>query len=248
VAGRRQPDVVGGGAEPGGDGADGQAGADERVQVAGADAVGIRAGPGDAGGPGERRFPGDGLVDAGVGEQGAGLLVQAAGHRLGQGEQELGVVLAAALGQPKRPGLVAGMGAGEQLDQAEPGELLLHRGGVGQAGVVEIAALRPVGGVGEEVALAAPAGPARIPEPARGGELAATLPPLLWPGWTLRLMPLEGFDLLRYRAALAIMLAVAVTGAEDYRAAQDLLGRSPSSPAGWPPSPPGSARTAPWNR
>src|ERR1035441_4028401 len=81
VGPRRQRGVVDGGAEPGGDGANGQAGADERVQVLGADAVGVRAWPGDASSPGEWRFPGDGLVDAGVGEQGAGLLVQAAGHR-----------------------------------------------------------------------------------------------------------------------------------------------------------------------
>ena len=45
-------------------------------------------------------FPGDGLVDAGVAQQEAGSLVQEAGHRLGQGENELGVVLAAAFGQP----------------------------------------------------------------------------------------------------------------------------------------------------
>ena len=54
VAGCCQPDVVGAGGEPGGDGADGQVGADERVQVFGADGVGVRAGPGDAGGPVER--------------------------------------------------------------------------------------------------------------------------------------------------------------------------------------------------
>lgn len=41
VAGRGQPDVVGGSAEPGGDDGDGQAGADERVQVFGPDAVGV---------------------------------------------------------------------------------------------------------------------------------------------------------------------------------------------------------------
>jgi hypothetical protein len=64
-----EPDVVGAGGVPGGDGADGQPGADERVQVFGADAVGVGAGPGDAGGPVERGFPGDGLVDACLGEQ-----------------------------------------------------------------------------------------------------------------------------------------------------------------------------------
>jgi hypothetical protein len=37
-------------------------------------------------------------VDSGVGEQRTGLLVQAAGHRPEQGERELGVILAAALG------------------------------------------------------------------------------------------------------------------------------------------------------
>lgn len=71
------------------------------------------------------------------------------------------------------------------------------------------------------------AGPARIPGPVRAGEGAPALPSLLWPGWALRLMPPEGFDLLRCRTALAIMLAVAVTGAEDYRAAQELLGLDP---------------------
>ena len=80
VAGCCQPDVVGAGGEPGGDGADGQAGADERVQVFGPDGVGVRAGPGDAGGPVERGFPGDGLADACLGEQCAGLLVQAEGQ------------------------------------------------------------------------------------------------------------------------------------------------------------------------
>jgi hypothetical protein len=70
-------------------------------------------------------------------------------------------------------------------------------------------------------------GPARIPDPARAQELAAALPSLMWPGWALRLMPPGDFDFLRYRAALAIMLAVAVTGAEDYRTAQELLGLEP---------------------
>ena len=59
-------------------------------------------------------------------------------------------------GQLQRPGEVAGVGAGEQLDQAEPGEVLVHRGG-GQGGVAGLPALRPGGGVAEEVALAAPA-------------------------------------------------------------------------------------------
>jgi hypothetical protein len=71
------------------------------------------------------------------------------------------------------------------------------------------------------------AGPARIPDPARARERAAALPSLMWPGWALRLMPPGGFDFLRYRAALAMMLAVAVTGAEDYGTAQELLGLEP---------------------
>ncbi len=71
------------------------------------------------------------------------------------------------------------------------------------------------------------AGPARIPDPARAQERAAALPSLIWPGWALRLMPPESFDFLRYRAALTMMLAIAVTGAEDYRAAQELLGLDP---------------------
>ena len=75
------------------------------------------------------------------------------------------------------------------------------------------------------------AGPARIPGPAQARERAAALPSLLWPGWTLRLMPPDAFDFLRYRAALAIMLAVASTGAEDYRTAQELLGLGPLDPS-----------------
>ena len=71
------------------------------------------------------------------------------------------------------------------------------------------------------------AGPARIPDPARAQERAAALPSLMWPGWALRLMPPGDFDFLRYRAALAIMLAIAVTGAEDYGTAQEFLGLEP---------------------
>jgi hypothetical protein len=52
----------------------------------------------------------------------------------------------AASEQPQRLGQVAGVGASEQLDQAEPGVLLLHRGG-GQARAA-----------GEDAALAAPGG------------------------------------------------------------------------------------------
>jgi hypothetical protein len=68
------------------------------------------------------------------------------------------------------------------------------------------------------------AGPACVPGPARSGERATALPSLMWPGWALRLMPPGDFDFLRYRAALAMMLAVAVTGAQDYCTAQELLG------------------------
>jgi hypothetical protein len=58
--------------------------------------------------------------------------VQLAGH----GEHECGVVRAALPGQLQRPGEVAGVGAGEQLDQAEPGELLLRRGMPARAAVL----------------------------------------------------------------------------------------------------------------
>ena len=71
------------------------------------------------------------------------------------------------------------------------------------------------------------AGPARILDPARAEERAAALPSLIWPGWALRLMPPGDHDFLRYRVALAMMLAVAVTGTEDYRTAQELLGLEP---------------------
>jgi hypothetical protein len=71
------------------------------------------------------------------------------------------------------------------------------------------------------------AGPARIPDPARAGEHGRALPSLLWPGWALRLMPPGGFDFLRYRFGLGVMLAVASAGAADYRTAQELLGLQP---------------------
>ena len=71
------------------------------------------------------------------------------------------------------------------------------------------------------------AGPARTPDPARAGEHARALPSLLWPGWALRLMPPGGFDFLRYRSGLGVMLAVASAGADSYRTAQELLGLQP---------------------
>ena len=71
------------------------------------------------------------------------------------------------------------------------------------------------------------AGPARIPDPARGRERAAAVPSLMWPGWALRLLPPWGRDFQRSRALLAVMLAVAVTG-EEYGTAQELLGLEPS--------------------
>jgi hypothetical protein len=57
------------------------------------------------------------------------------------------------------------------------------------------------------------AGPARIPGPSHALERAAALPSLMWAGWALHLMRPGDFDFLRYRAALAMMLAAAVTGA-----------------------------------
>jgi hypothetical protein len=71
------------------------------------------------------------------------------------------------------------------------------------------------------------AGPARIPDPARGRERAAAVPSLMWPGWALRLLPPWGRGFQRSRALLAVMLAVAVTG-EEYATAARLLGLEPS--------------------
>jgi hypothetical protein len=55
------------------------------------------------------------------------------------------------------------------------------------------------------------------------GEGVAALPSLMWPGWALRLMPPGDFDFLRYRTALAMMLAIAVTGAEDFLGVEKLV-------------------------
>ena len=71
------------------------------------------------------------------------------------------------------------------------------------------------------------AGPARIPDPARGRARAAAVPSLMWPGWALRLLPPWGRYFQRSRALLAAMLAIAVTG-EEYGAAARLLGLEPS--------------------
>jgi hypothetical protein len=75
----------------------------------------------------------------------------------GQAEDELGVFLAVAGGQRQRRREVVGVGAGEQLDQAEPGEFLLAGAG-GRAGAVEVAAPCPGVWVGQEEAGAAPFG------------------------------------------------------------------------------------------
>lgn len=89
---------------------------------------------------------------------------------------------------------------------------------------------RAAGGPGRHrapAALRAVAGPARIPDPARGRERAAAVPSLMWPGWALRLLPPQGRGFQRSRALLAVMLAVAVTG-EEYGTAARLLGLQPS--------------------
>ena len=109
-----------------------------------------------------------------------------------------------------------------------PADILIHWGRASPA--LQAALARPLAARLDtfyQLRYRAVAGPARIPDPARAGERAAALPSLLWPGWALRLMPPGGFDFLRYRAALAVMLAIAVTGAEDYRTAQELLGLEP---------------------
>jgi hypothetical protein len=129
-----------------------------------------------------------------------------------------------------------------------PADVLIHWGQASPA--LKAALARPLAARLDtfyQLRYRAVAGPARIPDPACARERAAALPSLMWPGWALRLMPPGDYDFLRYRAALAIMLAVAVTGAEDYRTAQELLGLDPFHSSRLAPSPPGSARTASWN-
>jgi hypothetical protein len=91
------------------------------------------------------------------------------------------------------------------------------------------------------------AGPARIPDPARGRERAAAVPSLMWPGWALRLLPAWGRDFQRSRALLAVMLAIAVTG-EEYGTAAGLLGLEPSRLGKLGNFTALLRSTAPWNR
>src|SRR5262249_20402700 len=70
------------------------------------------------------------------------------------------------------------------------------------------------------------AGPARIPDPARGRERAAAVPSWSGPGRALRLLRPWGRAFQRSRALLGVMLAVAVTGGE-YGTARELLGLEP---------------------
>jgi len=72
-----------------------------------------------------------------------------------------------------------------------------------------------------------PSGSARIPDPGKAHNQAAAIPSLLWPGWALRLLPPEGFDMLRCRFGLGVMLMIASAGPADYHTAQELLGLQP---------------------
>jgi hypothetical protein len=75
-----------------------------------------------------------------------------------------------------------------------------------------------------------PAETACVPGPGRGDTRAAAMPPLLWGGWALRLMPPGRFKLPGFRAKLAVLLMVASSGADDYGQAARLLGL-PAAPA-----------------
>jgi hypothetical protein len=63
------------------------------------------------------------------------------------------------------------VGAGEQLDEAQPGEVLADRGG-GQGGVAGLLGLSPGGGAAEDVALGAPGGDVEL-GPGEAGQPAA---------------------------------------------------------------------------
>ena len=70
-------------------------------------------------------------------------------------------------------------------------------------------------------------GPARIPTRPRPTSERRLFPRCCGRAGRCASCPREGFDFLRYRLALAIMLAVASTGAGSYRTAQELLGLHP---------------------
>ena len=127
-------------------------------------------------------------------------------------------------GDPVIAGWLAGNTASRR-NTSSPADVLIHWDRASPA--LQAALARPLAARLDafyQLRYRAIAGPARIPDPARAGERAAALPSLIWPGWALRLMPPGSFDFLRYWAALAMMLAIASTGAEDYGTAQDLLG------------------------
>lgn len=135
-------------------------------------------------------------------------------------------------GRPGDPDpVIAGWLAGNTASRrntTSPADVLVHWDRAGPA--LQAALARPLAAQMDtfyQLRYRAVAGPARVPGPARAQERAAVLPSLMWPGWALRLMPPGDYDFLRYRVALAVMLAVAVTGAEDYRTAQELLGLHP---------------------
>jgi molybdenum-dependent DNA-binding transcriptional regulator ModE len=139
-------------------------------------------------------------------------------------------------GRPGDPDpVIAGWLAGNTASRrntTSPADVLTHWDRAGPA--LQAALAKPLAAQMDtfyQLRYRAVAGPARIPGPALAQEHAAVLPSLMWPGWALRLMPPGDNDFLRYRAALAMMLAVAVTGAEDYRTAQDLLGLEPFHPS-----------------
>lgn len=71
----------------------------------------------------------------------------------------------------------------------------------------------------------------RRPRSGHGKVRAASLPSLLWRGWTLRLNPQGHFDPLPYRQALSLLLQIAGLGDLDYTGARALLGQPPASGA-----------------
>ena len=157
-------------------------------------------------------------------------------------------------GRPDDPDpVIAGWLAGNTASRrntTSPADVLIHWDRASPA--LQAALARPLAARLDtfyQLRYRAVAGPARIPDPARARERAAALPSLLWPGWALRLMP---------PGALRLP-ALPGRARDDARRRGDRRGGLPhrpgaprpgarSTPAGWPPSPPGSARTASWNR